>query len=267
MLKQQNKALKQHIAEQFSASAACYDEKAHIQGEIGKAAVALWKEHKVEMLLDIGCGTGSLTATLSQHAQQVIGFDLSLGMLAFSRQRNAKLAENHEGSFHWLAGDADDLPFANNVADGIFSSMALQWSENIPACFNEIYRVARPGAKVLLGIMSQGSIAELQQSFAVIDDEPHTNQFYSQQYLFESAQNAGFKGKASTQIFQSWHESVLSVMHSIKDIGAGVVNHRTGVTPLTKSRLKRLQQQYQQQFSQEKGLPLSYHVTFLELTK
>lgn len=258
MMNSECHARKKQIAERFSASAVCYDEKAQIQAEIGRDALARWGQHSCQRLLDIGCGTGALTAQLGATSAQVFGCDLSLGMLRVASQN---------AGMHWLAGDADCLPLQSHCFDGIFSSMALQWSENIQRCFKEVHRVAQPGAKVLLGIMSEGSIHELQQSWAAIDDQPHTNQFHTEPQLLRAAQLAGFTGEAQTTVFRSWHDSVLAVMHSIKDIGAGLVNNRENVTPLTKSRLARINRYYQQHFGEHDRLPLSYYITYLELTK
>lgn len=63
--------------------------------------------------------------------------DLALGMLFYTKQNS--LAD--DPAICWLQGDADYLPMADNSVDIVFSSMALQWSDNQYAVMSEIGRV------------------------------------------------------------------------------------------------------------------------------
>ncbi|MCY7294001.1 methyltransferase domain-containing protein [Alteromonas sp. a30] len=268
MMNSQQVSLKQQIAKQFSVNALQYDTKAKVQAEIGADAVGLWGKHHCDTLLDLGCGTGSLTQQLKPFSKMSIGLDLSLGMLTFAQSRTKGVqCANQPTQINWIAGDADDLPLQSNSVDGVFSSMALQWSVNIGQCLAEIYRVCRPNSKVLLGIMSQGSLHELQACWQALDSAPHINRFLHSQSLLDYALSAGFRGQVIERRYQSWHNSVRDTMHSIKDIGAGIVSEKRQITRLNKSRLAQMQGYYEQHFSQNGWLPLTYQLSFLELYK
>lgn len=61
-------------------------------------------EIHAESVLDLGCGTGSLTTTLARPGRTVVGVDPSASMLAYARRRVG--AE----SVSWLLGDSRDIP-------------------------------------------------------------------------------------------------------------------------------------------------------------
>ncbi|WP_178917434.1 class I SAM-dependent methyltransferase [Natronomonas gomsonensis] len=59
--------------------------------------------------VDIGCGNGRHTALLADHAETVVGVDVSRRLLGLARERAP------EGSF--LAGDASALPLTDDCAE------------------------------------------------------------------------------------------------------------------------------------------------------
>jgi ubiquinone/menaquinone biosynthesis C-methylase UbiE len=97
-------------------------------------------------LLDIGCGPGYLAAEIARRypALDVIGLDISPDML--------KLAARNlpSGRVKLLLGDAAALPLENESVDSVVSSASLHHWEDVPAAFNEIYRVLRPGGRFLI---------------------------------------------------------------------------------------------------------------------
>ncbi|MEU1125695.1 class I SAM-dependent methyltransferase [Streptomyces sp. NPDC005899] len=96
-------------------------------------------------LADVGCGTGRVTAYLSELGVDVFGVDLSPGMLAVARRSYPGL-RFEEGSMLAL-----DLP------DGGLGGV-LAWYSTIhvpdgqlPGVFEEFFRVLAPGGHLLLG--------------------------------------------------------------------------------------------------------------------
>ncbi|UAA40457.1 methyltransferase domain-containing protein [Paraneptunicella aestuarii] len=253
-------ALKQRIARQFSLAAMRYDDKADVQDSIAKDALCLLPNKKVSRMLDVGCGTGRVTRWLTEFSEQVLGVDLSHGMLNYARKHYG------EPHIHWLTGDADALPLANASVDGVFSSMALQWSAAPSLFLGELHRVCVPTSQLVLAIMTDGSLFELQECWQQVDKHRHVNQFCSAEQLIEAAYQAGFEGSYHTRSYCTWHSSAIEAMHSIKDVGAGVVK-RKDKKSLGKKQLSLLELQYQRQFQSDGKLPLTYQVCFLELTR
>ncbi len=65
---------------------------------------SLADEIGAQSILDVGCGTGILTATLVQAGRRVVGIDPSSTMLAYARGRAGG------GEVTWVLGDSRNIP-------------------------------------------------------------------------------------------------------------------------------------------------------------
>ncbi|WP_438863079.1 methyltransferase domain-containing protein [Neptunicella sp.] len=257
--------LKQRIARQFSRAAADYDQAADVQWQVAKDALKMLKPSQ-GVVLDIGAGTGRVTQCLQPQHAKVIGLDLAEGMLQFARQRSAS---QHQAELNWIAGDAEQLPLADNSIQALFSSMALQWCESIPRVFNECFRVMDKSADGVLAIMSQGSFKQWQRCWTHSQGRAPINPFPSHDLLCSAATQAGFKVMAKQQEYVTFHTDVRQLIGSIKSIGANVKTHMTSndCRPLTRQSLLELNRHYEAYRNEQGLLPLSYQISFLQLTK
>lgn len=96
-------------------------------------------------VLEIGLGTGR---TLPEYGADVrlTGLDLSPAMLALARERAEALGRDVE----LVAGDAQELPFADAVFDTVVSVFSLCTVPDVPRALREVRRVLRPGGTLLL---------------------------------------------------------------------------------------------------------------------
>lgn len=251
--------IKQRIARQFSRAASRYDGAALVQADIAFDAVQL-VPNGVARLLDIGCGTGRVTQALSDKAEALYAMDLAEGMVRFARTQT-------ELPIPWLVGDAEALPVCDAALDTVFSTMALQWCENLGTVFDEVYRVLVPGGRAILAIMSQGSFSELNQSWLKLDVKPHTNRFLPAKDMVALAKEAGFDVKSTEKAYPTFHQNIRCLLGSIKSIGANVVTAESNQSMLKRSTLEELQKVYEQGHGSNGQLPLTYQVCFLELAK
>jgi trans-aconitate 2-methyltransferase len=83
-----------------------------------------------ELVLDIGCGTGRLTAELLPRLprSRAVGIDLSENMLATA---GCHLLPAFPSRITFLRADAAALPFAG-VADAVFSTATFHWVHRRP---------------------------------------------------------------------------------------------------------------------------------------
>jgi demethylmenaquinone methyltransferase / 2-methoxy-6-polyprenyl-1,4-benzoquinol methylase len=90
-------------------------------------------------VLDVACGTGDLCRDLQRAGYRPVGVDLSAGMLRHART-SAPLVQ----------GDALAMPVAAGGVDGVISGFALRNVVDLPALFDELARVVRPGGRIAL---------------------------------------------------------------------------------------------------------------------
>lgn len=94
--------------------------------------------------LDVGCGTGALTATVLAEAAPagVVGVDPSEGFLdtARSRIRDSRAV--------FRVGDARSLPVADRQFDAVVSALVLNFVSDPRHAVSEFVRKARPGGVV-----------------------------------------------------------------------------------------------------------------------
>ena len=94
--------------------------------------------------LDIGTGTGDFLPLLAAWAREgsAVGIDFTLPMM------QAGLAKIAGARASFIAGDALQLPFADETFDSITTGFVMRNVVDIGAAFAEMYRVARPAAVV-----------------------------------------------------------------------------------------------------------------------
>jgi SAM-dependent methyltransferase len=97
------------------------------------------------IILDVGCGAGRDLAWLQTHGAAVVGVDLSAGMLAQARP-------HAPGRLFQI--DMRDLPFADGVFGGVWSSASLLHlpKQDAPRALAEMRRVLAPHGPLMLSI-------------------------------------------------------------------------------------------------------------------
>jgi len=258
---------KAKIKQSFAAAAVTYDGVAALQRTVGRALLSTIDTEKLAgTLLDLGCGTGFLTSELLGFAQQVgcalrtvnlaecsengtrcvpyttlIALDIALPMLQLTR---TKLADTPNVSY--LCADAEQLPLAGDVVDGVFSNLALQWCINLEAVFTDIKRVMKPDGRLVFSTFGPQTLQELKTAWAKVDNYSHVNDFYSEQQLTRFLQLAGYTEIAvETRLYRSSYDSVLALMKELKHIGAHNVIAGRNKSITTKTVMQRMIGEYE----------------------
>jgi SAM-dependent methyltransferase len=101
-----------------------------------------------DRVLDVSCGTGSLTLTLPEIANvaSVTGIDQTNSFVEFARGRNT------DPRISFQTADARALPFENNSFDRAFSMLVLQFIPDAARAVAEMRRVVRPGGTVTAAV-------------------------------------------------------------------------------------------------------------------
>ena len=145
---------KQQIAKMFDAISNEYDGLNRI---ISFGIDIKWRNKVVQIvadaqpknILDIATGTGDLAINLTRtNASQIIGLDISEGMLDVGRQKILK-KELHK-TIDMVVGDSENLPFDDNAFDAITVAFGVRNFENLEIGLAEILRVLKPGGIVVV---------------------------------------------------------------------------------------------------------------------
>ncbi|WP_114766257.1 malonyl-ACP O-methyltransferase BioC [Vibrio rhodolitus] len=249
-------ANKQAIADSFGKAAASYDKHAAFQREVGSRLLDLLPQDlSGKQVLDLGCGTGFFSQQLLARGAQVICCDLSSEML-----QQAQARCGHQG-MQYQQGDAESLPFAAHQFDYVFSSLALQWCDDLSVPLAEMRRVTRRGGSVVFSTLLDGSLNELKQAWAKVDSYQHVNDFITANQVKIALAQAQCKNHhLDLPTIIAWYSSAFSLMRDLKGIGANHVQGRShGLT--SRQSLKRLEHEYQNFQNNQQGLvPATYQV-------
>ena len=100
-----------------------------------------------EMVLDLAAGTGTSSEPFAALGAKVIPCDFSVGMLQVGKLRRADLP--------FMAGDATQLPFADDSFDVTTISFGLRNVVDPDAGLRELWRVTKPGGRLVVCEFSQ----------------------------------------------------------------------------------------------------------------
>lgn len=247
---------KRIIKANFNQAAANYDKIAKLQETIRKQAAKLAAHYfpKKATVLDIGCGTAELAH--ENKNWKVIGLDISYGMCAVALAKKAVV----------INADASFLPIKNDSVDAVFSSLALQWVEDPEVVIKEILRVLKPQGTAVITTFVDGTLEELEEAFKAIDSNPHISKFVDSEYLMlRTAHIGGMVLEVDNeQTYVEYYDDILSLMRSIKNIGASnkLISRRKGL--MTPAQLKKLEKSYKLENGK---YPVSWNVLTMVIGK
>jgi demethylmenaquinone methyltransferase/2-methoxy-6-polyprenyl-1,4-benzoquinol methylase len=179
-----------------------------------------------ERILDIAAGTGTSSAALQRSGARVVAVDFSPGMIAEGRRKHKNI--------EFIEADAEKLPFGDNEFDAVTISFGLRNINNPKAALSEMYRVLKPGGRVVVcefsrppvAIMRAGYFTYLKYVMPLIADRASSNP-EAYRYLEESIREWPDQGELS-----QWIRGAGFVRVAHRNLTAGVVALHRGRKPV-----------------------------------
>ena len=178
-----------------------------------------------ERVLDLAAGTGTSSEAIRKRGARVVAFDLSEGMLEEGRRRHPQI--------EFVQGDAEKLPFGDAEFDAVTISFGLRNINDPQAALAEMYRVLKPGGRLVicefskppLSILRAGYWAYLRHVLPVVADRTSSNPA-AYRYLSESIEAWPEQGELS-----GWIRGAGFVRVAYRNLTAGIVALHRGRKP------------------------------------
>lgn len=115
-----------------------YDQAGAFVPKLGADLIDLLAPKPGERVLDLGAGTGDLTAQLAERGALVTGLDASSEMISEAKRKHPSLS--------FEVGDGQALKF-DQAFDAVFSNATLHWMPRADAVAEGVARALRPGGR------------------------------------------------------------------------------------------------------------------------
>lgn len=152
--KEEKAGKKEQVARMFDNISHRYDFLNHflsmgIDRAWRRKAVNLLRSSNPMQILDVATGTGDFAIqALVLNPEKITGVDISEGMLEVGRRKVRERQLEH--LIDLQHGDSENLPFEENKFDAVTVAFGVRNFENLERGLREIYRVLKPGGKVVV---------------------------------------------------------------------------------------------------------------------
>ncbi|HEX5364211.1 MAG TPA: malonyl-ACP O-methyltransferase BioC [Gallionella sp.] len=258
---------KKQVRRAFSRAAADYDAAAVMQREVCARMLERLDYIKLQpsRILDIGSGTGWGTRQLAERypSAQLVALDIAIGMLRNARGRSGWWQKLFGGAKQgYVCADVEALPVAAASVDMVWSNLALQWCNDLPATFVELHRVLKVDGLLMFSTFGPDTLKELRRAFDGVDGHNHLNRFADMHDIGDMLVRGGFAEPVMDMEYLTLtYEDVRGVLHDLKAIGAHNATSGRGQGLMGKQAWARLIDNYESSRSNGK-LPATYEVVY-----
>ncbi|RBW48352.1 malonyl-ACP O-methyltransferase BioC [Marinobacter sp. F3R11] len=255
-------ARKIDIARGFGKARSSYESASRLQRVTGDAMLEKLKNRVGAdglsgCVLDLGCGTGWFTRKLAEagHDVSLTGMDLSAGMI-----RHASVCGIP--GVAWVVADAEAIPLPDKSCDLIFSNLMIQWCAGPQRVLRECRRVLRPGGRIMLSTLLEGTLNELAKAWQKADpDHNHINRFESEAGFRNTVLKELAGAKIETRTLRLAYTSPLALAAELKQLGASYKGEGKRRTVTAPGRARAMCQHYPRE--SDGGIMASYEAAWV----
>lgn len=258
---------KQLVRKAFDKAATTYDANAVLQREIADRMLERldYIKHQPRTLLDAGTGTGYGAQHLRTRYPDtaIIALDLAEAMLKIARPQT-NLWQKLRGTtpFHVVCGDIDHIPLKTSSVDMVWSSLALQWCNDLNVSFAELYRVLAPGGLLMFATFGPDTLKELRAAFAEVDGYTHVNEFVDMHDIGDVLVSVGFNTPVmDMEYITLTYQDLKTMLLELKGIGAHNVTAGRNQGLMGRARWTALEAAFERR-RKDGRLPATYEVIY-----
>lgn len=258
---------KREVRRAFSRAAAEYDGAAVLQREVCTRMLERLEYVKLQpaRILDAGSGTGWGTRRLAQKypSAQMIALDIASGMLMAARGSSGWWQKLFGGTRQMqVCGDMEALPIAANSIGMVWSNLAMQWCNDLPATFVELNRVLEVDGLLMFSTFGPDTLKELKRAFNGVDRHNHLSRFTDMHDIGDMLVHSGFAEPVmDMEYITLTYDDVRGVLQDLKAIGAHNATAGRGQGLMGKTAWKNLVENYEGMRSNGK-LPATFEVVY-----
>lgn len=130
-----------------------YDAHHSFVWERARGLLELLAPQPGERVLDLGCGTGHLSAQISEMGARVVGIDSSAEMIAEARRKYPQV--------EFGVADARSFRFAEPF-DAVFSNAVLHWVREADLVIEAAWKALRPGGRYVIEMGGKGNVRKIE---------------------------------------------------------------------------------------------------------
>lgn len=258
---------KKAVRRSFSKAAAQYDAAAVMQREVCTRMLERLDYIKLKpaSVLDVGSGTGWGTHQLGERypAAQIVGLDIAMGMLQASRGTsrwwNKLFASNAK---QYVCADMEFLPVNSNSMEMVWSNLAVQWCNNLPATLIELQRVLKVGGLLMFSTFGPDTLKEIRTAFQGVDGYTHSNRFADMHDIGDMLVAGGFADPVmDMEYITLTYDDVKAVMQDLRSIGAHNATAGRATGMLGKKAWSRVLENYER-LRRDGKLPATFEVIY-----
>jgi trans-aconitate methyltransferase len=172
-----------------------YDQKHSFVTKYGEGVLELLAPKAGERILDLGCGTGHLTAQIAEAGAEVIGLDSSPEMIGEARAAYPNI--------EFVVADAADFSF-DRPFDAIFSNAALHWVHAAEAAVVCMARALKPGGRLVVEFGGKGNVQKIYRTLEEIVAETIGRRVSAQNYFPSVSEYSGLLERHGLEVRSAW---------------------------------------------------------------
>jgi trans-aconitate methyltransferase len=237
--------------------AGLYEARHSFVWNLGADMLPLLAPQTGERILDVGCGTGQLTAKIAESGASVVGLDRSPEMIGQARQNYPAL--------EFRLADATSFSFPTEF-DAVFSNAALHWVLEPEKAIRSIAASLRPGGRFIAEFGGKRNVSRLLRAAEIALDQRGIK--YANPWYFPSVGDySNLLERNGFEVNIAWHFDRLTPLDEGDDAMRDWIEMFGFVllSPVPKSELPRIIREMEDTLRPELYIDGRWHMDYVRL--